>query len=305
MIPHLLRLWGPWWPVAFLPLAILAVLASLGDLRPEHAVIAAVLTGGAVINTKTKDMLMACLPAITFLVGYELIRYLRPIFVIPTRVWGCELRAIDRMFFSIASDTALPEYFSRHQALAWDLFFALPYTVFWVVTIIYALVLYLRNRALTSRFLWVLAATHLVAFVIWMVIPAAPPWYVQDYGCEIRADALPSAAALLRVDHYFAIDYYVNFYSRAPTIFGAFPSLHCAFPAAGLVTAWRDARWTERCVHLAYTVWMLSASVYLNHHWLIDGLAGISITFLVFLAVDRLLPRSVSTGAMRTCSADR
>lgn len=302
LVVHLRNLWGNWWLVPALPLLGLAFVAAMGDLRSEHAVIVGIIVALAVASTTTKELLIACLPGIGIGFGYELVRYLRPLFVTPNRVWSCELRTIDMAFSPLGQDQTLPEFFSQHHAPVWDVFFALPYTLFWVIALVYGLALFFLNRPRMDRFLWVLALTHAVAFVIWMVLPAAPPWYVQTYGCSIQIDALPSAAALLRMDALLGIDYYANFYSRAPTVFGALPSLHCAFPAAGLATAWRDAGWPERFAHLGYTAWMLAASVYLGHHWLLDGVLGILIVLLVCFAVDRFLSRSESraSGLPRT-----
>ena len=49
------------------------------------------------------------------------------------------------------------------------------------------------------------------------------------------ASSPPSAAALLRVDHLLGISYFQDFYGRGMTTFGAFPSMHCAFPMVGLL----------------------------------------------------------------------
>ena len=94
--------------------------------------------------------------------------------------------------------------------------------------------------------------------------------------------ALPDAAALNRLDQMFAISYFHDFYSRTPNVFGALPSLHCAFPTAALMSAWRDSGWRERVLHVVLIAWMISASVYLDHHWLVDGLAGIAIVICAY-----------------------
>jgi hypothetical protein len=292
---HLRSLWGHWWPLAFSPLAFLAVIAGLGDAKPEHWIIVALLTVLAVAGERPKAFLIAVLPGLAIAFGYELVRYLRPVFVTPDRILGCELRSLEQALFSFGNASTLSDYFATHHAPVFDVFFAVPYTAFWMVAVAYSLFLYFRNREQLSRYLWLLAAVHGVSFVIWMAVPAAPPWYVLSEGCTIDPDAAPSAAALLRVDRLFGITYFESFYSRAPTVFGALPSLHCAFPVAGLLAAWRNAGWGERMVHLAYSAWMLCASVYLLHHWLLDGLLGIAIVVAAHLVLTRL-----SLGRRRT-----
>jgi membrane-associated phospholipid phosphatase len=52
------------------------------------------------------------------------------------------------------------------------------------------------------------------------------------------------------------------------------PSMHCAYPLIGLLTAWRVAPFSTRALHVFYTLLMFAASVYLDHHWVLDGIAG-------------------------------
>jgi membrane-associated phospholipid phosphatase len=289
VIAHLRALWGKWWLLPALPLLFLGFLAATGKLRPEHLIIVAVLVFAAVFNARTKELLVAVLPGIAILLGYELVEYLQPILLTPQRVLGCNLRDFEGRLFSI-NGTTVSDFFATHHNSFFDVFFAIPYTFFWVIVIAYTIFLYFHNREQMSHYLWVLALTHAVAFVIWILLPAAPPWYIRLNGCGIDLAAAPSPAALGRIDQLFGISYFHQFYSRAPTVFGALPSLHCTFPAAGLVAAWRHARWPERSVHLAYVLWMLVASVYLGHHWLLDGLTGIAIVAFADAVVVRFLP---------------
>lgn len=287
---HLSDLWGSYWYLPFSPLLLLPVLAYLGELRSEHVIVVAVLVGLALWNRTTKSLLIAAAPGVAVGLGYEIVRFLRPFFVTADRVWGCSLRDIELSLFPVGADLTLPEYFLAHNNPALDIFFAVPYTLFWLVAILFGVYLYFRNRAAMQRYLVILALSHAVGFVFWLATPAAPPWYIVMNGCGIDIDALPNAAALHRLDAAFGISYFHDFYSRAPTVFGALPSLHCVFPTSALVAIWRDARWPERSAHLGYVAWMLGASVYLGHHWLVDGLLGILIVLAVFFATRRFLP---------------
>jgi hypothetical protein len=122
-----------------------------------------------------------------------------------------------------------------------------------------------------------------------MALPAAPPWYVRAHGCSVSMSALPSAAGLLRVDQLFGIHYYENLYSRASFVFGAMPSMHCAYPVLGLLTAWRAASWKTRPLHLLYALTMLVGSSYLDHHWVWDAVAGIALAAVAVWLSGKLL----------------
>jgi hypothetical protein len=292
VIVHLRGLWGQWWFLPFVPLLFFPVSAAFGQLRIEIVVIVLLITALGVGTQTTKAFLVASIPGIAVGLGYEVVRYLRPLFVTPERVWGCDLRALELALFPAGNDITWPDYFAVHHTTALDIFFAVPYTVFWVVALIYGAYLFFADRPGMTRYLWTLAGVHAVAFSLWLFLPAAPPWYIQSYGCGIDVLAAPSAAALDRIDALFGIQYFADYYSRAPTVFGAFPSLHCAFPTVGLVAAWRMAGPIQRSVHVGYMLWMIAASVYLDHHWLLDGLAGVAIVLFVYAAIARFLPES-------------
>jgi hypothetical protein len=283
--------WGRFWPVAFVPVLLVLVLALLGVARGEHYVILTAITFFVLASRLTRDLMLAVIPGIAIALGYEGIRLLRPLFVTPERVWACELHGLDAALFGFGSGLAPSDLFVTLNNTAADLFFGLPYTVFWGVVVAYCGVLFFLSRAGLRRYLWLLALTHAVAFFIWMALPAAPPWYVRAHGCLIDPSVLPSAAALTRLDTFFGITYFEAFYSRTPTIFGALPSLHVSFPAAAMVAGWRDFGVRGRTIAALMTLWMLVASVYLDHHWLMDGLTTLAILGAGHLLLTRIWPR--------------
>ena len=74
-------------------------------------------------------------------------------------------------------------------------------------------------------------------------------------------------------------------------MFGAVPSMHCAYPVLGLLTAWKAASWRTRPIHILYSVVMFLAAVYLDHHWIIDAIAGWLVAIVSVVAAGRLLRR--------------
>lgn len=287
---YLRTLWGPAWPLVFAPLGLLGLMVALDEARIEHHVVMVSITALAVAGRVGRDLLLAVVPGIAIAVGYEVVRYLRPLFVTPDRVWACEFDALDSALFGFRTGQTPADVFATLNAPLADLFFAIPYTTHWMVTMVYCGLLFLISRGRLRRFLWTLAAVHLAGFVLWMTIPVAPPWYVRAEGCAIDIAAAPSAAALARLDALYGITYFHDFYSRAPTVFGAFPSLHVVFPAAAMISGWQWSGTTGRVVTATMTLWMVVASVYLDHHWLVDGLATLVLTAAAHLALMRLWP---------------
>lgn len=290
-IAHARGLWGRWWPA---PAAILfsfyGVIFAIGDLRGEHVLLAVVALVMAYTGPRTKSLLVALLPLVLTGVAYDLVKYARPVFVTPGRVLGCGLRAAELTLFHAGPNTTFPDLFQRFHAPAFDLICAIPYAGYIYITGATGVYLYFKDRRRMSHYLWSFFAANLFSYVIWLVLPAAPPWYIRAHGCVIDLAVAPSPAGLSRVDALLGIHYFGAFYSRAASVFGAMPSMHCAYPMIGLLTAWRHARWT-RVLHVGYAIWMVTAAVYLDHHWVLDALGGWTVAALAVTATGRVLAR--------------
>lgn len=286
---HVHELWGPYWILPLLPGIYSVILFAIGNLRWEHVAISVVAAATGFSTRTTKAFFVLTFPFLLTGWGDDAIRYLIPTFVTPDRILGCSMRRAELALFSVGPNETLSDYFASHHAPTFDVLAAIPYGIFWMLPLGYALWLFYADRPRLSFYLWSLFLAQAVVWVMWLAFPAAPPWYIRAHGCVIDASAAPSAAALLRVDHLFGIHYFQDFYSRGMTTFGALPSGHCVFPMIGLLTAWRAVTWKTRPLHLLYTGSMLIASVYLEHHWLIDGLLAWVISAAAVVVVGGVL----------------
>ncbi|GAA5869108.1 hypothetical protein JCM1840_000471 [Sporobolomyces johnsonii] len=114
---------------------------------------------------------------------------------------------------------------------------------------------------------------NLVGVMIQIAFPCAPPWY------ELREGLVPanynmrgSAGGLARIDSIFGGHGYENTFSGAPVPFGAFPSLH-----AGCSTM--EALFLSHFFPKGRVFYWI---YYLTHHYLIDLVAGGSLTCAFF-----------------------
>jgi len=223
---------------------------------------------------------------------YDVVRYARKALVTSDRVMGCGLRDAEAALFHVAPGVTFQDYLVAHNHPALDLIFAVPYAIFVYLAFVYAAYLYFVDRPRMRHYLWAYMIGNFISFVCWLAIPAAPPWYIRDHGCTIDMAALPSpAAALLRVDAMLGMHYFETFYSRAASVFGAMPSMHCAYPMIGLLTAWKSIGWKTKPLHLLYVAIMFTAAVYLDHHWILDGLAGWLVALVAVVLAKKLLIR--------------
>jgi membrane-associated phospholipid phosphatase len=138
--------------------------------------------------------------------------------------------------------------------------FAFPFAV--------GMVLWLVDRVQFVRFTTALMGMALVAFVIFLLVPTAPPWYAEQQGViggfhRIIGTTLPSA-----------VSRYYN--SLNPNPVAAFPSLHAAFPFLGFLAlrrAYPRAAWLA----FAWCILVWFSVVFLGEHYVVDVIAGVAL----------------------------
>ncbi|GAA5822382.1 hypothetical protein JCM3770_002373 [Rhodotorula araucariae] len=123
---------------------------------------------------------------------------------------------------------------------------------------------------------------NLAGVMIQIAFPCAPPWY------ELREGLVPatyhmrgSPGGLARIDALFGGHGYDKTFSGAPVPFGAFPSLHagCSTMEALFLSHFFPK---GRPFYWAYVFLLYWSTMYLTHHYLIDLVAGGSLTCVFF-----------------------
>ena len=144
--------------------------------------------------------------------------------------------------------------------------FTLFYANFYLVAPSVVLLLWFTGKRAAARH--VLLGTILCfysGYILYVVFPAAPPrLYLESLGMftvTLRGGPIANFQQSL-------IEMMPNQAARA-----AFPSLHSAVSCLSLVYAWRYCRWYFPIL-LVFVVGLLTSTVYLRHHWVVDLIAG-------------------------------
>jgi len=233
-------------------------------------------------------------PALTFLLYaspfffsglcYEAYRRLVPL---RGEIHVADLYALEARLFSVSTSDgprALSEVVARHTHPVLDVVTGVAYFVFMLEVFALAGYLFFRERPKMFDLSVSFVLMNFVGWALWLVFPAAPPWYVDQYGLGPAAlSVAPSPAGLARIDELFGIHYAATFYSKSANVFGAMPSLHVAYAT---LVAWMvfplggKLRWGT----VAFALLMAFSAVYLRHHYLLDVLAGaaLAIPFAVW-----------------------
>ncbi|MGW0711229.1 phosphatase PAP2 family protein [Streptomyces sp. NPDC002643] len=189
------------------------------------------------------------------------------------------------------------EWMQDHTTAVLDIVCGLVYLGFMAGFIVLAAWWRFGERRVEAQVItWALLALHLIGYTIHLLHPTAPPWYVDKYGTgPAMATAPPEAAGGLRFDRLLGLSWFSSQYRDSSSVFGALPSLHVGQTFLAALFAWRYR--SLRVVTTAFFCLVLLASVYLDHHYLVDGIVGMALAGLVFAVAVHVQRR---TGASRT-----
>jgi membrane-associated phospholipid phosphatase len=228
---------------------------------------------------------------------YEL---LRGLFHYRGTVHVGDLFELEARLFSVATadgPRALSDVVSRHTSPGLDVLSGATYFLFLIEVIAAASYLFFRARPKALEVSLGFLLVNLLGWAIWFVYPAAPPWYVDQYGMgPALLDVVSSPAGLARVDAWLGLPLATAFYSKSANVFGALPSLHVAYATLVAVVAAPLGGWV-RWSTIAFALSMAFSAVYLRHHYILDVVAGGVLAGLVGLCIRRAKgPRRSAAG---------
>ncbi|MDP9036984.1 MAG: phosphatase PAP2 family protein [Myxococcota bacterium] len=292
---HLRRLWPGWSIWAPFPFVLHAAWAAAGRrFHWENAVVLGVVLTLFAVGPRTKRLLVGAYPLGLVGVLYDAMKLVEHVGVSPRTVHVCDLRDMERALFGVTVNGArgtLHDWLQAHASPCLDALCAVPYGAFIFVCAACAIWLYVRDYPRMVRFAWSFFALNVAGFVTYHLFPAAPPWYYHLYGC--RVDLLASASEgpnLARVDARLGWHYFAGMYGRASDVFGAMPSLHVAYALIVVLEGWACMRNRWRFASIAFFVTMCFSAVYLDHHWVLDVIAG-AIYCLAIVGAARWITR--------------
>jgi membrane-associated phospholipid phosphatase len=292
---HLRNLWPGWSILAPLPFFAHAAWAiARHAFHWENAALLALVLVLFAVGPRTKKLFLGVYPIGLVALFYDSMRVVQNVGVTPESVHVCDLRAHELALFGLEMDgqrVTFHDWFQAHPSSVLDGFCAVPYGTFIFVSIAFAIWLYIRDYPRMVRFTWCFFALNVCGFVTYHLYPAAPPWYFHTHGCTVDVLAHASEGpALARVDARLGIHYFAGMYGRSSSVFGAMPSLHCAYAFIVALEGWAVFNRAWRAASVSFFVLMCFAAVYLDHHWVLDAIAGVFYC-LVVVGTARALTR--------------
>ena len=167
------------------------------------------------------------------------------------------------------------EYWLMNYNATLDVLTGIFYLSWIPVPLTFAGVLFFTRKREFFYFSLTFLLVNLLGFCIYYIYPAAPPWYVQQFGFDFIANTKGNTAGLYRFDEFFGVEIFKGLYEKSSNVFAAMPSLHSSYPLIVLYYAIRNKLGPVNWVFGAIMVGIWFAAVYSSHHYVLDVLAGI------------------------------
>jgi membrane-associated phospholipid phosphatase len=279
-----------WASLVVLPLFLLGIHLSIGA-RPEHFVFVAAFLALAWAGPSARRMSGLSAPIVVTGIAYDLLRLFKD--------WRGQVHVADLYRAEHALFGPMGDVVARHTHLVLDILCGLVYITYLPEAIMLSALLFFRDKRAMATLTWTFALISLVGWTIWMVWPAAPPWYVDTYGLgPAVVGAKGSAAGAARFDTALGVHVFRGFYERSWNVFGAMPSLHVGYAVVAAAAVWPLGGWWRRTT-VAYAVVMAFGSVYLRHHYILDGVCGLGLA----IACNRTVVHVLRAIERRTSAA--
>ena len=276
--------------VVVIAIIFIAITTVFVGLRPEHLLIVSVFLILFFAGKSARKLAVGLLPFFIFGISYDWMRVYPNYEVNPIDVRN--LYDLEKFLFGIEENGTLLipcEYFALHHSVIADILAGFFYLCWVPVPIAFGLWLYLKkDRRLYLRFSMVFLFVNLIGFAGYYIHPAAPPWYVINYGFEAILNTPGNTAALGRFDELVGLPIFDSLYSRNSNVFAAIPSLHAAY----MVVAFYYAL-VKKCHPAIITIFAVLmcgiwfTAVFSSHHYIIDVLLGITCALLGILFFEK------------------
>jgi hypothetical protein len=162
-------------------------------------------------------------------------------------------------------------------------------------------IIWLRDRALFRRYSIAFLTLASIAFAIYIVYPAVPPWMAASNDYHYHAipslvnifSAFNDAVLKQGFGHSYHSVLHVDYNLTA-----AMPSLHAAFPLLSALYLYKSIG-RRGLVMIAYGMIVWFSVVYMAEHWVIDVLAGLVCVAVAYALVEGVASyRSARPGAL-------
>ena len=197
----------------------------------------------------------------------------------------------DEVLFGWLTDGRIPTVWLQQHLYQqgvvqwWEVVVSLVYTSHFLTVPTMAVVLWLRNRALSYRFLRRWVTLSVAGLITYFLYPAAPPWWAWKHGALAEPVVRISTSGYSAIGLHNAGNTLNAVQADQSNPVAAMPSLHTAYAlmAVAFFLPMIRRRWWP--LLFAYPLAMTFTLVYSGEHYVIDVLVGWLYVAVTFAAV--------------------
>ena len=261
-----------------------------GSIKPEHFLLTIIWVISFYAFEKSRKLILAFSVFIIFWIIYDSMRII-PNYEVST-VHIKEPYELEKFLFGIKilSDTLTPnEFFNICNNNFFDFISGLFYINWMPVPIGFGVYLYYSDKKLFLKYSLAFLFVNLVGFTIYYIYPAAPPWYVQNYGFDLHIGVQGNRAELERFDNLIGIPVFEGIYNKNANVLAAMPSLHSAYPVVVLFYAFKKKiKLYTKVLFIIFLFGIWFSAVYSGHHYIIDVIAGVFIAIFTLIIFEKI-----------------
>jgi hypothetical protein len=262
--------------------------------KPEQVFISSLFFILYTASKKTRNFILTLMPFVVFWVIFDYMKAF-PNFEF-NKVHIEDLYRAEQNWFGISTIDGgvqtLNEFWFEHQYTLLDVMSGFFYLCWMPAPIAFATYLFFKNRKVAVQFCLAFLITNFVGFIGYYGYPAAPPWYVAQYGFSFNPNTPGNVAGLQGFDQFVGLPIFHGLYSKSSNVFAAMPSLHSAYVVVSVFFAFKyrvHPAWKLFLVVIMLGTWF--AAVYTYHHYVFDALVGV-VTAVIGLSLFELLLRT-------------
>lgn len=257
----------------------LLLMSLVIGLKVENWIIVAGFNACIWLSEASRKFILGFSIFILFAIIYDFMKVYPNYKVNPVDIAG--IYNSEKSLFGFTSQGVLltpNEFFAIHHNAIVDFMCGLFYLSWIPLPIAFAFWLYFNNKKQFLHFSLTFLFVNLIGFCIYYIHPAAPPWYVAQYGLDFHQGVGGNTAGLGRFDALVHLKIFGSLYSRNSNVFAAMPSLHCAYPTIVLFYSFKSKVKSMKWLFGLIMVGIWFTAIYSGHHYVLDAIMGIACT---------------------------
>lgn len=182
-----------------------------------------------------------------------------------------QMISFDKWLFGGTLPTTWLQHHLWHGHVMWyDFYFYFLYTMHFLAPVGLALLIWKQHSNLYWRFVTALVGLSFMAFITYIVFPAAPPWMAGEHGLVAVHHISSEIWATMGIHNYSEV-----YGKLSPNEVAAVPSLHAAYPTLFTLFLAKMYGWRRMWWAAIYPISLWFGVVYLGEHYVFDVLLGV------------------------------